>query len=103
MARIDLRNCDVRVKDGLSGTAAVNQAAPSVPKADDTTLTIDTVSLNTAISDKVPIGSRFTLAGETAAGTVHVVTGRTPTDAKRRRTSRFLHRWAQARMPMTLC
>ena len=80
MARIDLRNCDVRVKDGLSGTAAVNQPAPGAPKADDTSLTIKTVALNTAVTDKVPVGVRFTLAGETTP-VVHVVTGRTPTDA----------------------
>lgn len=77
MARIELRDCDVLFKDGLSGTAAVNQAS-TPPAEDDTTLTIDTIVLNTADVDLVPVGARFTIAGETAP-TVHVVTGRTPT------------------------
>ena len=79
MARIDLRNCTVYVKDGLSGTAAVNKPS-SPPVATDTTCAIDTIVLNTTDPDLVPIGSRFTIAGETAATTVHTVTARTPTD-----------------------
>jgi len=78
MARIELRNCTVRVKDGLAGAAAVNQAV-TPPAATDTTLTIDGIALNTADTDLVPVGARFTIAGETAA-TVHTVTARTPAD-----------------------
>jgi len=37
--------------------------------------------LNTTITDLVPVGARFTVAGETDDTKVHVVTGRTPTDA----------------------
>lgn len=76
MARIELRDCTVRFKDGLSGTAKINDMTP--PASTDTSITIDTVALNTAVTDKVPVGARFTIAGETAATTVHTVTARTP-------------------------
>jgi hypothetical protein len=79
MARIELRDATIRIKDGLSGTAAINDMTP--PVATDVTMTIDTVVLNTAVDDMVPIGARFTVAGETAATTVHTVTARTPADA----------------------
>lgn len=88
MARIELKYCTVRMKDGLSGSGAVNQ--PSVPPVeDDTTLTIDTVVLNTLTPAKVPVGATFTIAGETTPPVippdalhntfprVHTVTGRT--------------------------
>jgi len=55
--------------DGGTGTA---------PAQGNTSLTIDTIVLNTLDTDLVPVGARFTLAGE-AAATVHVVTARTPT------------------------
>ena len=48
--------------------------------ATDTTLTIDTIVLNTTDPDLVPIGARFTIAGETDADAVHIVTARTPSD-----------------------
>ena len=79
MARIELRHCDIILKDGLAGTAAINDVSP--PVATDTTITIDTVDLNTTVTDKVPVGARFTIAGETDPTTVHVVTARTPTSA----------------------
>jgi hypothetical protein len=79
MARIDLRNCTIYLKDGLAGMAAVNQAE-TPPVATDTTLTIDTTVLNTTDPDRVPIGARFTIAGETDADAVHIVTARTPSD-----------------------
>ncbi len=79
MARIDLRNCTIYLRDGLSGTAAVNE--PTTPPVEsDTTFAIDTIVLNTLDTDLVPVGARFTIAGETAAGTVHTVTARTPPD-----------------------
>jgi hypothetical protein len=78
MQRIELRHCDVSLKDGLKGTAAVNQGT-TAPVSGDTTLTIDTVVLNTKIVTKVPIGARFTIVGETAS-TTHVVTARTLSD-----------------------
>jgi len=80
MARIELRYCTIRIKDGLAGTAACNQ--PLVPPlSGDTTMTVDTVALNTTVTTKIPVGARFTIAGETATTTVHTVTARTPTSA----------------------
>ena len=73
MLRIELRHCDVKLRDGLAGTA-VSTAAPTVS---ETTLTLDTVSVNTINPNAVPVGTRFTVAGETVP-TVHVVTARTP-------------------------
>jgi len=56
--------------DGRTGTA---------PAQGNSSLSIDTIALNTIDPDLVPVGARFTIAGETAATTLHVVTGRTPT------------------------
>jgi hypothetical protein len=78
MARIELRDCDVILQDGLSGTAAINEPV-TAPVATDTDFDIDTIVLNTADTDLVPLGARFTVAGETIATTVHTVTARTPT------------------------
>jgi hypothetical protein len=76
MARIELRNAIIRIKDGLSGTAAVNQTA--IPPADgDTQLAVDAVALNTAQTDLIPVGARFTVAGCTGT---YTVTARTPSD-----------------------
>ena len=77
MARIELRDCSVRFKDGLSGTAALTVAPPVATALE---MDIDTVVLNTTVTTMVPVGARFTVAGETAATTVHVVTERTPVD-----------------------
>ncbi len=76
MARIELRHCDIILKDGLAGSAAVNQSM-TAPMSGDGTLTIDTIVLNTDNTQQVPVGARFTIAGEDVA-TVHVVTARTP-------------------------
>lgn len=73
MAAIDLKNVTVYFLDGLSGTAAVNDMSTS---SGDTTISIDTVALNTDITTKVPIGARFTIASETGSP-VHTVTART--------------------------
>lgn len=72
MARIDLKNVTVKFKDGLSGTGAVNDMAIS---AGDTTLGVDTLALNTTLTQKIPIGARFTIAGETGTPK-HTVTAR---------------------------
>jgi len=77
MARIELRDATITIKDGLSGTGAINDATP--PVATDTSMTIDTVVLNSTVTDQVPVGARFTVAGETDATQVHTVTARTPT------------------------
>ena len=79
MARIELRDCDVILQDGLSGTAQVNEPS-TPPAATDTSFAIDTVALNTADTDKVPVGARFKIAGETTQ-VFHTVTARTPADA----------------------
>ncbi len=76
MARIELRHCTISLQDGLAGTAHAN-TGNTTPMSGDLTLSINTVSLNTDITTKVPIGGRFTIAGETDATTVHVVTART--------------------------
>jgi hypothetical protein len=65
-----------------SGTVTVAETVAggdgTGPTQTDTSLTISTVSLNTAVTTKVPVGARFTIAGETDADQVHVVTARTP-------------------------
>lgn len=78
MARIELRDCTIRFKDGLSGTALMTASPPAQT---DTDMDIDTVVLNTAVTDKVPVGARFTVQGETDSDLVHVVTERTPASA----------------------
>ena len=47
MARIELKYCTIRMRDGLNGTALVNQPV-TPPAPGDTTLTVDTVALNIA-------------------------------------------------------
>ncbi len=56
--------------DGGTGTG---------PAQGNTSLSVGTVSLNGLDGDLIPVGCRFTIAGETAATTEHVVTARTPT------------------------
>ncbi len=64
MARIDLRNCTIYMKDGFGGTAAVNQASPA-PASGDTTLVIDTVAGFPNSGTEVPVGAGFSVAGST--------------------------------------
>ena len=79
MARIELKNCDVLFQDGLGGTGKID-GSPTPPVATDTTLKVKDVALNTADADKIPVGARLRVAGETAP-VDHVVTARTPADA----------------------
>lgn len=72
MARIELRDCTIRLKDGLSGSAVINEA---LPVANGTDVDISTVVLNTDVTNMVPVGARFTVAN---SAVVHVVTARTP-------------------------
>lgn len=72
MARIELRHCTISLQDGLSGTAHAN-TGNTTPMAGDSSVAVNTVALNTDITTKVPIGGRFTIAGETASTTVHTV------------------------------
>ena len=77
MAQIEIRHATIRLKDGLSGVGAINESS-TAPVATDTTFDIDGVVLNTTDTDQVPVGARFTVAGETASTTIHTVTARTP-------------------------
>jgi hypothetical protein len=74
MARIEMRDVTIYLQDGLAGTALLT----SNGTANDTTLNINTVVLNTTTTNLVPVGARLYLAGETA-NTIHTVTARTPT------------------------
>jgi hypothetical protein len=74
MARIELRDCTILIRDGLSGTGAVNQMGLAGTEVD---IDIDTVDLNTLVADQVPVGARFTVNGETGLP-IHTVTARTP-------------------------
>jgi hypothetical protein len=69
MARIELKNCVVRFKDGFGGTAAVNDT----PAQDDTTLEIDTLAGLPDNATEVPVGGRFMVVGD--SDTIFVVTG----------------------------
>ena len=77
MARIELKNSPLYIRDGLSGTGAINEPS-TVPVATDTEFDCDTIVLNTTDTDLVPVGALFTVAGETDATQTHVVTDRTP-------------------------
>jgi len=78
MARIELKNAPLYIRDGLSGTAEL--AAPLAVAA-DTDLDLDTIVLNTPVNTaQVPVGSRFTIVTETVTQE-HVVTARTPAPA----------------------
>ena len=52
MARIELRDCTILLKDGLSGTCLVAEAAPI---ANDTDCDVNTISLNTADTDLITV------------------------------------------------
>jgi hypothetical protein len=78
MARIQLRDTTIYIQDGLSGTWTITDA--SITSPGDTDLDVTTVSLNTTTTDLIPVGARFTIAGETGTP-VHTVTARTPTSA----------------------
>ncbi len=81
MARIQLRDTTVYLQDGLSGTASINDASPATLTG-ETTLDVNgaTVSLNTDETDMIPVGARFTAAGESGSP-IHTVTARTPADS----------------------
>jgi hypothetical protein len=81
MARIELKHTIVRMKDGLSGSGAVNEPT-TAPIATDAEFDIDTVVLNAGGlgTDVIPLGARFVVDGETDASQDHAVTARTPSD-----------------------
>lgn len=76
MARIEMRDVTFYIQDGLSGTATLTANASQ----NDATLNVNTVVLNTATTNLIPVGARLYLAGETT-NTVHTVTARDPTSA----------------------
>jgi len=80
MARIQLRDTTIYIQDGLSGTAAIDTDVSPTDLSGETTLDIASVVLNSTDPDLVPVGARFTVAGETGSP-VHTVTARTPTAA----------------------
>jgi hypothetical protein len=61
MARIELRDCTIYIRDGLSGTAKLT-ANGSV---NGTTLNINTVNTNASVNTTIPRGARLRLPGET--------------------------------------
>jgi hypothetical protein len=69
MARIELRDADILIRDGFGGTAAVDDLSIS---GSDTTLVIDTLAGLPNARTTVPIGARFTIA--TVATTIFTVT-----------------------------
>lgn len=69
MARIELRDTTIRIKDGMTGTAAVNDMSIS---GSDTTLEIDTLANLPNSRTTVPVGTRFTI--DTVADTTFTVT-----------------------------
>jgi hypothetical protein len=74
MARIQLRDTTIYLQDGLTGTAAIDDAGVT---AGNTEFDLDTIVLNGPLgSETVPVGARFTVASETGSP-VHTVTGRT--------------------------
>jgi hypothetical protein len=74
MARIEMRDVTIYVQDGLAGTGNLTDNGT----ANDTTLNVETIVLNTTTTNLIPVGARLTVDGETA-NTVHTVTSRTPT------------------------
>jgi hypothetical protein len=76
MARIEMRDVTIYVQDGLAGTGNLTDNGT----ANDTTLNVETIVLNTTTTNLIPVGARLTVSGETDP-TVHTVTGRTPNDA----------------------
>jgi hypothetical protein len=73
MARIELRDVTIYIQDGLSGNAVLS----SNGTANDATINLSSIVLNTTDTDLVPIGARLYLDGETV-NTVHTVTARDP-------------------------
>ena len=60
MARIELRDATIRIKDGFTGTALVDDASIS---GGDTTIGIDTLAGLPNSGTSVPVGARFNIAG----------------------------------------
>lgn len=71
MAKIELKQVTLCLQSGLAGTAVIGTATPN---STDTTVDINTLSINSVILNKVPVGARFTV--DTAGNDeVYEVTG----------------------------
>lgn len=71
MAKIELRDANIYLEDGLAGTAAVNNVAGYTAGA--TTMLIDSGAVNTTTPTIIPKGARFRVVGETSQA-IHTVT-----------------------------
>jgi len=71
MARIELRDCTILIRDGFSGTGAVDDAAIS---GGQTSIEIDTLANLPNARTTVPIGARFNVAGVGSPLTTFTVT-----------------------------
>src|SRR5574340_148741 len=78
MARIELRDCTVRIRDGLTGSGVINEAAPATT---DTDVDVSTIVLNTLDTDKIPVGARFTVNTVNNV-TTYIVTARLPASGR---------------------
>jgi hypothetical protein len=92
MARIELRDATIRLKDGLSGSGALNEPTPDIL---DTTVGVDSLVLNSADTEMIPVGARFTCVGA-AADQVYTVTARTPASASPTTSVDFTPAWGTA-------
>ena len=88
MARIELRNCTVYIKDGLGAnpvaypcTAVGNKTAvPAAVAENDPGCLVTSVSIPPAVgglTQKIPVGARFQIDGETDTDAIHIVATRT--------------------------
>ena len=60
MARIELRDTTILIRDGFTGTGAVDDAAIS---GGQTSIEIDTLANLPGVRTTIPVGARFTIAG----------------------------------------
>ncbi len=89
MARIELRDCTIRLKDGLSGVGSINEGAPATT---DTDVNVDGLVLNSLDTDLVPVGARFTV-NTVNHTTVHTVTARAPANTSPTTNITFTPAW----------
>lgn len=71
MARIELRDCTILIRDGFSGTGAVDDLAIS---GGQTSIEIDTLANLPGGRTTIPVGARFTIAGVATPATPFTVT-----------------------------
>jgi hypothetical protein len=76
-ARVELRYATIKLKDGLSGTAAVNNMGGYMAGA--STIAIDTVVTNTDDGDNIPTGARVTFDSDSTETVYTVTSGGTST------------------------